>query len=201
MRDGRLSLIERSESVCSVRNRGVSISSNIQSLVFARGVADAGEGLVDSKLLEWLRFGAASWRGGRDGLLLECGDLDCCVFMEDGGGSGRLKGEVALAPGLVLKRFGGLLRPIFLIGLDPVLRGWWLSALVNASWLEVSSAPKSGPTDGALLLLRRRRMTCVFGIYSDGSLQQYKRSYAGGQLDLVSLLLQYNYENPTKNLI
>jgi hypothetical protein len=54
MRDGRLSLIKRSESVCSVRNRGVYISSNIQSSVFAGGVADVGERLVDSKLLEWL---------------------------------------------------------------------------------------------------------------------------------------------------
>jgi hypothetical protein len=121
--------------------------------------------------------------------------------VEDGRGSGCLKGGVALAPSSVLKRFEGLLWLIFLIGLDPVLRGWWLSRLINVSWLEVSSAPKSGPTDGALLLLQRRRMTCVFGSYGDGSLQQYKCSYAGGQLDLVSLLPQHNYENPTKNLI
>jgi hypothetical protein len=78
---------------------------------------------VESKLLEWLRSGAVSWRGDRDMLLLECGGLHCCLFAEDGGGSHRLKGEVALAPGPALKRLGGLLRPMFLIGLDPVLRG------------------------------------------------------------------------------
>jgi hypothetical protein len=47
------------------------------------GVADADERLVESKLLEWLRSGAASWCGGRGGLLLKCGDIDCCVFVED----------------------------------------------------------------------------------------------------------------------
>jgi hypothetical protein len=95
-----------------------------------------------------------SWRGGRYGLLLECGDLDCYVFLEDGGGSGRLTGGVALASDPALKRLGGLLQLMFLIGLDPVLWGWWLSRFVNASRLEVSSALKSGPTTGALLLLR-----------------------------------------------
>jgi hypothetical protein len=88
-------------------------------------------------------------------LLLECNDLNCYVFVEDGGGSGRLKGVVALTPDPALKRLGGLLRPMFLIGLNPVLRGWWLSRLVNVSWLEVSSALKSGPTTCALLLLQR----------------------------------------------
>jgi hypothetical protein len=75
------------------------------------------------------------------------------VFAEADGGSGRLKGGVALAPGSALKRLGGLLRPMFLFGLDPVLWGWWLLRLVNASWLEVYSALKSGSTDGALFLL------------------------------------------------
>jgi hypothetical protein len=56
-------------------------------------------------------------------LLLECSDLDCYMSVEDGGGSGRLTGGVALALDLALKRLGGLLRPMFLIGLDPVLRG------------------------------------------------------------------------------
>jgi hypothetical protein len=140
------------------------------------GVADANERLVESKLLEWLRSGAVSWRGGRDGLLLECCDLDCYVFVEDGGGSGLLKDGVALAPDPALKRLGGLLRPMFLIGLDPVLRGWWLSRLVNASRLEVSSMLKSGPTTGALLLLWRRRRACVLDSCGDGSLQQYIRS-------------------------
>jgi hypothetical protein len=69
---------------------------------------------------------------------------------------------VALAPDPVLKMLGGLLRPMFLIGLDPALRGWWLSRLVNASWLGVSSAPTSGPTAGAPLL-RRRRWRFVLG--------------------------------------
>jgi hypothetical protein len=121
--------------------------------MFVGGVADANERLVESKLLEWLQFGVVSWHGGRDGLLLERDDLDSYMFVKDGGGSGRLKGGVVLAPGPALKRLGGLLRPMFFIGLDPMLRGWWLSRLGNASWLEVSSAPKSGPTTGARLLL------------------------------------------------
>jgi hypothetical protein len=53
------------------------------------------------------------------------------MFVEDGGGSGRLYDGVALAPGPALKRLGELLRPMFLIRLDPVLRGWWLSWLVR----------------------------------------------------------------------
>jgi hypothetical protein len=93
---------------------GIMVSQSISLLV--GGVADAGERLVKSKLLEWFRSGVVSWRGGRDGLLLECGDLDCYVFVEDGGGSGRLKGGVALAPDPALKRLGGLLRPMFLMG-------------------------------------------------------------------------------------
>jgi hypothetical protein len=91
------------------------------------------ERLVESKLLEWLQSGAASWHTSRDGLLLECSDLGCCMFAEHGGGSGRLKGGVALAPDLALKRLGGLLRPMFLIGIDPAIRGWWLPWLVNAA--------------------------------------------------------------------
>jgi hypothetical protein len=138
---------------------GIMVSQSMSLLV--GGVADASERLVESKLLEWLQSGVVSWRGGRDGLLLECGDLDCYVFMEDGGGSGRLKGGVVLAPDLALKRLGGLLRPMFLIGLDPVLQGWWLSRFVNTSRIEVSSALKSGPTTGALLLLRQRQKVCV----------------------------------------
>jgi hypothetical protein len=31
-------------------------------------------------VLEWLQSGAASRRGDMNGLLLECGGLDCCVF-------------------------------------------------------------------------------------------------------------------------
>jgi hypothetical protein len=42
------------------------------------GVVDASKRLMESKLLEWLRFAnVLSWRGGREGLLLECGGLDC----------------------------------------------------------------------------------------------------------------------------
>jgi hypothetical protein len=107
---------------------------------------------VEPKLLEWLRSDVALWRGGRDRLFLECGGLGCCIFAEDGGGSGRLKGGVAMAPNQVLKKLGGLLRPMFLIGLDPALRGWWLSRLVYASWRGVFSAPICGPITGALLL-------------------------------------------------
>jgi hypothetical protein len=92
-----------------------------------------------------------SWHGGIYEFFLEGDDLDCCVIAEDDGGSSG----VALAPGTTLKRLGGLLRPIFLIGTDPVLRGRWLSRLANAFWLDISLAPKTGPTTGALLLLRR----------------------------------------------
>jgi hypothetical protein len=84
-----------------------------------------------------------SHHGNEDRLFLECVGLDC-VFPEDGGGSEYLKGRVALAPDPVLKMLGGLLRTMFLIGLDPALRDWWLSRLVNASWLGVSSASMSG---------------------------------------------------------
>ena len=103
-------------------------------LLLVGGVADADERLVESKLLDQLRSGAVSWRGDGDGLLSECSGVDCCGSAEDGGGSGHLKGGVALALNPVLKRLGGLLRPMFFIGLDPVLRGWLLSRLVNASW-------------------------------------------------------------------
>jgi hypothetical protein len=58
-------------------------------------------------------------------MLLECDGLECCcVFGEDGGRSGCLKGGMALAPDPVLKKLGGLLRSMFLIGLDPALQGW-----------------------------------------------------------------------------
>jgi hypothetical protein len=63
-------------------------------LLLAEGDAGAGERFVEPKLLERLRSGIASWRGGRDVLLLECGGLDCCIFVEEGGGSGHLKGGV-----------------------------------------------------------------------------------------------------------
>jgi hypothetical protein len=46
------------------------------------------------------------------------------VFAEDGEKSGCPKGGVALAPDPVLKKLGGILRPMFLIGLDPVLLGF-----------------------------------------------------------------------------
>jgi hypothetical protein len=118
-------------------------------LLLVGGAAGASERFVEPKLLEWLRSDAASWHGNKDRMFLECGRLGCCMFAEDGGGSGHLKGRVALAPDPVLKR---LLRPMFLIGLDPVLRGWWLSRLVNASWRGVSSAPICGPTTIATLL-------------------------------------------------
>jgi hypothetical protein len=145
-------------------------------LMFVGGDAGAGERFVEPKLLEWLRSGIAPWRGGRDRLLLECSGLECCcVFAEDGGRSGRLKGGMALALDPVLKKLGGLLRPMFLIRLDPALRGWWLSQLVNAPWIGVSSAPMSGPTAGAPLL--RRRWRFVLDSCDGGKLQQYNRLY------------------------
>jgi hypothetical protein len=93
-------------------------------LLLVGGDAGAGERFVEPKLLEWLRSSVAPWRASRDRLLLECSGLDCCVFAKDGGGSSRPKGGVTLALDPVLKKLGGLLRPIFFIGLDPVLRGW-----------------------------------------------------------------------------
>jgi hypothetical protein len=88
---------------------------------------------VEPKLLEWLRSGVAAWCGGTVRLLLECGGLDCYAFVENGGESSRLKSGVTLAPDPVLKKLGGLLRPMFLIRLDPALRGRWLSRFVDAS--------------------------------------------------------------------
>jgi hypothetical protein len=114
------------------------------------------------------------------------------MFAEDGGGFYRLKGRVALAPNPALKRLGGLLRPMFLIGIDPVLRDWWLSRLVNASWLGVSSTSNSGPTTSALLLWRQRRM-CVLDSCGDGSLQQYNHLYPPCFLLLVYVPTLYCY--------
>jgi hypothetical protein len=54
-------------------------------LLLVGGDAGVGERFVEPKLLERLRFGIASWRGGRDVLLLECGERDCCMFAEEGG--------------------------------------------------------------------------------------------------------------------
>jgi hypothetical protein len=71
---------------------GIMVSQSMPLLV--GGVVNAEKTLVESKLLEWLQSGAASRRGNMDRLLLECSGLDCCLFVEDGGGSGRLKGEV-----------------------------------------------------------------------------------------------------------
>jgi hypothetical protein len=160
--------------------------------LLVEGVADTGERLVESKLLEWLQSGAASWCGNRNGLLLECGGLDCCVFVEDGGGSGSLYGGVALALGPTLKRLRGLLRPMFLIRLDPVLQDWWKSWLVNASWLGVFSTSKSGPTTCVLLLQQLSGM-CVLGSCGDGSLQQYNHLYPPCFLLLVHVLTLYCY--------
>jgi hypothetical protein len=101
-------------------------------LLFVGGDAGAGKESVEPKMLEWLRSRVALWRGGMDVRLLECGGPNCCMFVKEGGGSGRQKGGVALAPNLVLKKLEGLLRPMFFIGLDPALRDWWLPRLVNA---------------------------------------------------------------------
>jgi hypothetical protein len=72
-----------------------------------------------------------------------------------------------------MKKFIGLPWPMFLIRLDPVLRGWWLSGLINASWPGVSSSPMSGPIAGAPLLRQRRRI--VLGSCGDGRLQLYNQ--------------------------
>jgi hypothetical protein len=159
-------------------------------LLFVGGDAGAGERFVEPKLLEWLRSGVAPWRGGGDRLLWECGGLDCCVFAKDCGESGRLKGGVALAPDPMLKILGGLLRPMFLIGLDLALRGWWLSRLVNVLWLGVSSPLMSGPTAGAPLFRRRRRF--VLDSCGDGKLQQYNRLYSPCVMLLVCVPTLYH---------
>jgi hypothetical protein len=121
-------------------------------LLFVGDNVGAGERFVEPGMLEWLRSGIVPWRDNGDRLFLECGGFDCCVFAEDGGGSDRLKGGVTLAPDPVLKMLGGLLQSMFLIRLDPALRDGWLSQLVNASWLGVSSVPMSRPAAGAPLL-------------------------------------------------
>jgi hypothetical protein len=90
-------------------------------LLFVGGDADAGERFMEPKLLEWLRSGFAPWRDNGNRLFLECAGLNCYVFAEDGGGSGRLKNRVALAPDPVLKMLGGLHRPMFLIGLVAIV--------------------------------------------------------------------------------
>jgi hypothetical protein len=54
------------------------------------------------------------------------------VFAKYGRVSIHLKGRVALDPDPVLKRLEEFLRPMFLIRLDLILWGWWLSRLVNA---------------------------------------------------------------------
>jgi hypothetical protein len=122
--------------------------------LLAGGVADADEMLLGYKLLEQLRSDATSSSGGRGSMFLECGGLDCYVFAEDGGGSGRLMGGVVLASDPAWKKLGGLLPPMFFVGLDPDLRVWWLSRLVNTLWLGVSSASTNGPTASAILLRR-----------------------------------------------
>jgi hypothetical protein len=94
-------------------------------LMFVEGDTGTSERFMEPKLLEWLQSGVALWRGSGDRLLLEYDGLDCCVFVKDGEGFGRLKGGAALALDPVLKQLGGLLRPTFLIGLDPALWGWW----------------------------------------------------------------------------
>jgi hypothetical protein len=56
---------------------GIMVSQPMLLLVAGNTAVD--ERFVEPKLLEWLQSGAASWHGGREGLLLECGRLDCCV--------------------------------------------------------------------------------------------------------------------------
>jgi hypothetical protein len=75
--------------------------------------AGADERFVEPKLLERLIWRCVvAWRKGWAAL----GVWQACAFGEDGGGSGRLRDAVALAPDLVLKKLGGLIRPIFLLG-------------------------------------------------------------------------------------
>jgi hypothetical protein len=100
---------------------GIMVSHSMSLLV--GGVANTSERLVEAKLLEWFQFGAVSCCNDKDRLLLVCDSFDCCLFVKDGGGSGCLKGMMALALDPVLKRLRGLLRLMFLIGLDAVLQG------------------------------------------------------------------------------
>jgi hypothetical protein len=68
-------------------------------------------------------FDAATWHGGWDGLLLDSGGLDPWLSADDGGGSGRLKGGMALATDPTLKRLKWLLQLILFVGLYSVFRG------------------------------------------------------------------------------
>jgi hypothetical protein len=156
-------------------------------------VVDADKWLVESKLLEWPRSSDASWRGSRDGLLLECDSLDCYVFAEDDGGDPAVwRGGRALAQGVALKRLGGIFRLMFLIGLDQVLQGRWLPRLVNTSWLGVSSVPKIALTAGALFHQRRQK-TCILGSCGNGSLQLFNHLYDPYVMLLVCVPTLYCY--------
>jgi hypothetical protein len=89
-----------------------------------------------------------------------------------------MKGEVALALGSALKRYRGLLRLMFLIRIDPLLRGWWLPWLVNASWLGFFFQRSKNEPTTCVLLLRRWPMIRMLDSYDDDSLQQYTRLYS-----------------------
>jgi hypothetical protein len=99
---------------------GIMVSQSMYLLI--GGVAHAGERLVESKVVGvgsiWRRV--VAWRQGwvalgvrRSWLLHICGRWWWIRPPE---------GRVALAPDPTLKRLSGLLRLIFLIELDPVLR-------------------------------------------------------------------------------
>jgi hypothetical protein len=64
------------------------MASQFMSLL-DEGVADTGERLVKSKLLKWLRSGTASWRGGKDELLVKCVGFDYCVVTAGGSSATR----------------------------------------------------------------------------------------------------------------
>jgi hypothetical protein len=86
---------------------GIMVSRSL--LLLVGGVAGANERLGVSKQLERLRSSATSWRGGEDGLLVECDGGNYC-WSEEGRGFSRLfKGRVALALDPALKRLRWLL--------------------------------------------------------------------------------------------
>jgi hypothetical protein len=58
---------------------GIMVSRSL--LLLVGGAASTDERLVEPKQLEWLQSGAASWRGGGDGILSECGGGNCCCVV------------------------------------------------------------------------------------------------------------------------
>ena len=59
------------------------------------------------------------------------GDVDCCRSMEDREGSDLVNDGMVFAPNQTLTRLAELLRPMFFVGLHPVLWDCWLLNLAS----------------------------------------------------------------------